>query len=171
MRRSKRKKPKREPELFATQVENPRGTFVLWGSRTGLYRLDFPQTGWTRPFSSSGKAPAYLKRAARRLDDFFQGKSRDLKGIPVDFSGYTPFQEKVLRTLWKSRSGTVTSYGALAASCGHARAGRAVGTVMKRNRLPIFIPCHRVLSSQGKIGGYSLGLPWKEWLLELERTR
>ena len=67
--------------------------------------------------------------------------------------------------------GETTTYGALAKRVGHPRAARAVGTVMNRNRIPIVLPCHRVVGSTGDLTGYAGGLDRKVKLLELEGAR
>jgi len=83
----------------------------------------------------------------------------------------TPFQKKVFSTLRKVPAGRVITYGELAKRAGYAGAARAVGTAMKKNRLPIVIPCHRVISSDGSLGQYSAGIKWKRHLLKYEENR
>jgi len=100
------------------------------------------------------------------------------RGIPVDFdeiplalpAHLTPFQRRVLETTRGVRYGERISYGELAARCGSPRAARAVGSVMASNRIPILIPCHRVIASAGRLGGFSApqGLRLKETMLALE---
>jgi methylated-DNA-[protein]-cysteine S-methyltransferase len=77
----------------------------------------------------------------------------------------------VLRELARVPYGETTTYGALANRVGHPRAARAVGTVMHRNRIPIVLPCHRVVGSTGDLTGYAGGLDRKRMLLELESAR
>lgn len=83
----------------------------------------------------------------------------------------TPFGQSVIATCRAIPPGTTRSYGELAAAAGSPRASRAVGQLMARNRLPLLIPCHRVIAADGGLGGYSAGagLPLKQRLLELER--
>lgn len=80
------------------------------------------------------------------------------------------FQEKILNTLIKVPFGETISYGALALSSGHNKASRAVGTVCRKNKLPLFIPCHRVIQSNGLLGGFAFGLPLKKTLLDFEQS-
>lgn len=82
---------------------------------------------------------------------------RDLREVPVDLSGLTTFTRKVLTLLRDIPPGMVISYGALAAKAGSPRAARAVGAVMARNPVPIFLPCHRVIARDGTLGGFSGG--------------
>jgi len=88
---------------------------------------------------------------------------------PVVFSSKGKFTEKVWKTLMSSvPPGETISYGNLAALCGNAAASRAVGTAMKNNPIPLLIPCHRVIRSDGCVGHYSGGRNIKEWLLHHE---
>ena len=81
----------------------------------------------------------------------------------------TEFQQQVWMAIAAIPHGQTRTYGELAASIGRARAVRAVGMACGRNPLPLFIPCHRVVAANGKPGGFSAGLPWKEWLLRVEQ--
>jgi methylated-DNA-[protein]-cysteine S-methyltransferase len=85
----------------------------------------------------------------------------DLRALPA-------FTVSVLRELGKVPYGQTTTYGELAARVGHPRAARAVGTVMNRNRIPIVLPCHRVVGANGSLVGYAGGLERKTALLRLE---
>src|SRR5213076_2424722 len=87
---------------------------------------------------------------------------------PVDLRPAREFGRIVLEELARVPYGEVTTYGALAAKAGRARAARAVGTVMNRNPVPIVLPCHRVVGSTGALTGYAGGLDRKRALLELE---
>jgi len=93
--------------------------------------------------------------------------------VPTDLRGVTPFVGQVLRKVQTVTFGAVTSYGSVARQLGHPRAGRAVGTALGRNPVPIVIPCHRVLRSTGEVGGYAFGSKVKRALLGIEgyRTR
>ena len=108
-----------------------------------------------------------VDEARRELDEYFAGKRRvfDLK---LDLRGLAPFTVSVLDELAKVPFGETTTYGELAARVGRPRAARAVGTVMNRNRIPIVLPCHRVVGASGSLVGYAGGLDRKVALLELE---
>ena len=91
---------------------------------------------------------------ARRLDDWFEGRSEVLE-IPLDLTGVDGFKRAVLETLVRDVGwGETVSYGELAEMAGRPRAARAVGSAMASNPLPFVIPCHRVIASGGRIGGY-----------------
>jgi len=109
------------------------------------------------------------KQWIKLLKDYAKGKPVSLASLPVDYSSYSPFQSKVLKQCRKIPFGTTISYGQLAAQSDSPRAARAVGSAMRKNRFPLLIPCHRVISSKG-IGGYSAsdGLTSKRKLLALE---
>ncbi len=108
-----------------------------------------------------------------RLTAYAGGEGVDFRDIDVGLDGWTAFQRRVLAALRHIAYGTTLSYAELASRAGSPGAARAVGQVMARNRLPIIIPCHRVLASGGAIGGFSApqGIALKERLLELERRR
>jgi methylated-DNA-[protein]-cysteine S-methyltransferase len=109
------------------------------------------------------------RQAARALAAYFRGAAAGLQALPVDFSGYSPFERRVLQRLRRVGPGACLTYGDLARRAGRSpRAARAVGGVMRKNRLPIIVPCHRVLAAGGKLGGYSPGKAWKRRLLSLE---
>jgi O-6-methylguanine DNA methyltransferase len=99
---------------------------------------------------------------------FLAGEDAPLAHVPLDLSSATPFQRDVMATMRGVPRGEVVSYGELAALAGHPRAGRAVGTVCATNVFMLFVPCHRVVASNG-IGGYgSAGVGVKRRLLALE---
>jgi methylated-DNA-[protein]-cysteine S-methyltransferase len=99
---------------------------------------------------------------------YFEGSRVDFRKVEVDVDGWTPFQLDVVRALRRVPYGQVVSYAELAQLAGYPRAQRAVGTFCARNRFPLVVPCHRVVSSDG-LGSYgSLGLDYKRRLLELE---
>ncbi len=102
-----------------------------------------------------------------KLDDYFSGRRRNI-GFRLDLNSMTTFGKKVLLACSKLEYGETVSYGELALRAGSPRASRAVGTVMSKNPLPIVIPCHRVISASGKIGGYTGGLHKKRLLLAIE---
>ncbi len=122
------------------------------------------------PLGSRVKAAApkdaLLKRAVAQLREYRQGKRRRFP-LPLAQPG-TEFQQKVWDELCRVPAGQWLSYGQLAATAGKPRAARAVGSAMNKNRLPILVPCHRVVASDG-IGGYGYGLEWKKRLMALER--
>jgi methylated-DNA-[protein]-cysteine S-methyltransferase len=107
----------------------------------------------------------------RRLTAYAAGDVVEFGDVSIDLDGATPFQQRVLNALRLVDYGTTLSYAQLAERAGAPGAARAVGQVMAHNRLPVIIPCHRVLASGGGIGGFSApqGITLKQRLLALER--
>jgi methylated-DNA-[protein]-cysteine S-methyltransferase len=116
------------------------------------------------------RSPRVVEHARRELDEYFDGKRRAFD-LSLDLRALPPFTVSVLRELARVPYGETTTYGELAARVGRPRAARAVGTVMNRNRIPIVLPCHRVVGSTGDLVGYAGGLDRKVSLLELEGAR
>jgi methylated-DNA-[protein]-cysteine S-methyltransferase len=104
-----------------------------------------------------------------RLERYAAGEDVSFADVPVDLSHLSAFQQRVVRACRKIRRGRTRTYGELAAAAGSPGAARAVGSVMAKNRLPIIVPCHRVVAA-GSLGGFSAprGLGMKEQMLELE---
>lgn len=106
---------------------------------------------------------------ARELDEYFAGRRRAFE-TPFDLRGITPFQERVLRALTRVGYGDLTTYAAVARRAGNDRASRAAGAAVGMNPIPIVVPCHRVVASDGTLGGYGGGLDAKRYLLAIERA-
>ncbi len=104
-----------------------------------------------------------------QLEAYFAGKLEEFD-VPLVPEG-TPFQQKVWKNLCDIPFGETISYGELARRIGNPNASRAVGLANGTNPIPIIIPCHRVIGSNGKLTGYGGGLPIKEKLLALERKQ
>lgn len=106
----------------------------------------------------------------RMLQDYSQGAVVDFSNIDVDLWPRSPFQKRVLAATRAVSYGETTTYGQLAARAGSPRAARAVGQVMASNRVPLLIPCHRVVASAGRLGGFSApqGVSLKSALLKME---
>lgn len=104
------------------------------------------------------------------LQRFAAGEEVDLSRIPVSQQHLTPFQRRVVKACRRIKRGQALSYGEVAAAAGSPGAARAVGQVMRTNRTPLLVPCHRVVAAGGKIGGFSApqGLVMKRRLLQLE---
>jgi methylated-DNA-[protein]-cysteine S-methyltransferase len=113
------------------------------------------------------RSPRALDETRRELDDYFAGR-RTAFDLTLDMRGLPEFTLRVLSELAKVPYGQTATYGELAERAGNARASRAVGTVMNRNRIPIVLPCHRIVGSSGQLVGYGGGLDRKERLLRLE---
>lgn len=118
----------------------------------------------------SSETDPLTARLIKELDDYFAGNSKSFS-IPLDPSEGTPFQRKVWEQLQRIPYGQTRSYRDVAEAVGNPRGARAVGLANKRNCIPIVIPCHRVISSSGDIGGYDSGLHIKRALLKLEGVK
>lgn len=105
---------------------------------------------------------------ARELDEYFEGKRRDFD-LDVDLQGLSPFHVRVLRALRRIPYGALTTYQRVARQAGNPKAPRAAGRAVGSNPIPIVVPCHRVIASDGTLGGYGGGLEAKRGLLALER--
>ena len=113
------------------------------------------------------RAPRELDSVRRELDEYFEGRRRDFD-LPLDLRGREGFSRDILERLARVPYGEVTTYKSLAVEAGNPRAARAVGTIMNRNPIPIVLPCHRVVGSNGSLVGYGGGLERKRLLLDLE---
>ena len=105
-------------------------------------------------------------RTSKQINEYFNG-TRKVFEIPFKLD-VSPFYIKVLLKVKKVKYGDVASYGKIAKMVGSNKAVRAVGTANAKNPLPIIIPCHRIISSKGHLGGYSGGLNKKSFLLDHE---
>jgi methylated-DNA-[protein]-cysteine S-methyltransferase len=126
-----------------------------------------------RPASEDGvraKAPPECRAIASAFERYFAGDACALDGLSVDLSAVqSEFQRVVLLTLRKLvPAGMTMSYGELAAAAGRPGAARAVGAIMANNPVPLILPCHRVLASDGTLHGYGGGLQMKRSLLAME---
>ena len=106
----------------------------------------------------------------RRLQAYAAGKADDFRDIAIDLGRPSPFQRRVLEQCRRIPYGSTLGYGELAAKAGYPGAARAVGNCMAANRIPLLIPCHRVVCSDGRLGSYSApgGTETKRRLLDLE---
>jgi methylated-DNA-[protein]-cysteine S-methyltransferase len=105
---------------------------------------------------------------ARELDQYFSGKRREFD-VTVDLSPLTPFQRKVLGVTARVPYGELITYATVAHNTGNDKAYRAAAGAIGDNPIPIVVPCHRVVASDGTLGGYAGGLEAKRHLLKLER--
>ena len=132
---------------------------------------------WSKHLKASAELTPRGRDMAEALKRYARGQDPDWPDVPLALDGLTPFTRNVLTALRDNgHFGTTLSYGELAELAGRPGAARAVGQVMARNRWPLLIPCHRVLASGGKLGGFSGGhredaLALKAFLLQLEGVR
>jgi len=158
-------------------VESPIGDLLVAASDRGLATISFdPDPGERLEQLARIAGPRVLRSprtvdvARRELDEYFAGRRRAFD-LTLDLRELPAFTISVLDELVRVPYGETTTYGALAQRVGLPRAARAVGTVMNRNRIPIVLPCHRVVGSTGDLTGYAGGLDRKVKLLELEGAR
>ena len=157
--------------------DSPLGPIFVGGSDKGVHRVafqsqdeDLPEL--VRQLEGDAGEPAGLDREAARpvltaLASYFAGADGDFEELELAPHG-TAFQERVWKRLRGVHAGDTTSYGALAKAVRKPQAARAVGAAVGRNPLVIVVPCHRVLASDGSLGGYSSGIDRKRWLLAHE---
>lgn len=148
-------------------MSSPVGTLRLTASPRGLRSIEVVRSG--RPSSIAtprGKAGVIVRQAEKELREYFSGRRRRFT-VKLDLDG-TEFQREAWGAMRKIPFGSTISYGDQARSIGKPKAFRAVGSANGKNPVPIIVPCHRVLASDGSLGGYSLGLPMKRRLLALE---
>jgi methylated-DNA-[protein]-cysteine S-methyltransferase len=156
-------------------VDSPVGTLLLAATDQGVVRVAYQlehhdqvlQTLAERVSPRILYAPRRLDQVARQLAEYFEGERREFV-LPLDFRLAHGFRREVLSRLRMINYGRTESYSQVAAATGHPRAVRAVGTACATNPLPVIVPCHRVLRSDGKLGGYIGGLQTKAALLSLE---
>ena len=149
-------------------VNSPIGVLKLEAESNFISRIKFsggdsPQL--CKEIKKVGESPT-LTEASKQIDEYFNG-TRKLFEIPFKLN-VSPFYNKVLFEVKKIKYGDVVSYSKIAKMVGSNKAVRAVGTANAKNPLPIIIPCHRIISSNGNIGGYSGGLDKKLYLLNHE---
>ena len=123
--------------------------------------------GALKKVKSTGKASEMTRRAVKELEEYFQGKRKEFT-VPCVPEG-TDFQKRVWEALTRIPYGVTRTYKEIAVEIGNSRSSRAVGMANHKNPVPIIIPCHRVIGSDGRLTGYAGGLGVKEFLLNLER--
>lgn len=154
---------------------SPIGNLLITGNQSAIASITFPIKKITaadewpneRPDEWIEK-PAQFKEVCRQLDLYFAGKLKAFD-LPLTPAG-TDFQQSVWSQLLKIPYGQTTSYGKIADRIGNKKASRAVGSANGRNPIPVIIPCHRVIGSDGSLTGFGGGLPTKSYLLNLENS-
>jgi methylated-DNA-[protein]-cysteine S-methyltransferase len=158
-------------------IATPVGELLLASTGRGLIRVAFPSQGHDAVLASLAqtvsprilRAPARLDEASRELEEYFAGRRR-VFDLPLDLRLAAGFRRSVLAHLPAIPYGSTESYTQVAAAAGNPKAVRAVGTACARNPLPVVVPCHRVVRSDGSAGGYAGGPDAKRTLLALEST-
>jgi methylated-DNA-[protein]-cysteine S-methyltransferase len=156
-------------------IDTPVGTLLLAATTAGLVRVAYEVEGHDAVLAGLAdrisprllRAPARLDSAARQIDEYFT-KRRTVFEVPVDLRLAEGFRRNVIEHLRGIGYGRRESYATVAAAIGNPRAVRAVGTACAHNPLPVVIPCHRVVRSDGSTGQYVGGPLAKSTLLDLE---
>ena len=154
--------------MYYCYLPTPIGDLLLAGEREALCMIGFPQGAMRRdpePDWIYNEQP--FGDARQQLNEYFAGERKEFD-LPLALKG-TEFQLEVLEELKKIPYGETTSYGDIAKRIGRPKAVRAVGAANGRNPIPIIVPCHRVIGSNGQLVGYGGGLERKRWLLEHEK--
>ena len=162
-------------DVAYTTVDSPVGTLLLAATPRGLVRVAYDVEDHDRVLDTMShrlsprvlRAPRRLDAAARELDEYFGGRRR-VFDLPLDLSLSAGFRQLVQRHLPEIGYGQTTTYGQVAKLVGNPKAVRAVGTACATNPLPVVVPCHRVLRSDGAVGRYVGGTDVKQALLRLE---
>ena len=148
--------------------QSPVGPLLIAGDSEALRYIFFPRNGkaakpergWVESATGS------VAQTVEQLREYFAGRRREFD-LALAVEG-TEFQQSVWRALQEIPYGETISYGELARRVGNPKASRAAGSANGKNRIPIVIPCHRVIAAGGKLGGFGGGLPTKQALLKLE---
>ena len=162
-------------DVAYTVMPSPVGELLLAATPAGLVRVGFGIEGHDAVLAQLAlrvsprilEAPERLTEPVRQLEEYFAGKRREFN-LPLDFRLATGFRRTVVEHLPDIGYGSTASYAALAALAGNPGAVRAAGTACARNPLPVVVPCHRVVRSDGKIGNYLGGTEAKAALLAME---
>lgn len=156
------------------------GWFGLLGTENALLRTCLPvafKEAVQRRLLTGIENPIPAKKAFKTIENdiisYYKGSCVDFSTVSVSFEGLTGFQQKVLTTLRSVSYGKKVSYGELARLADCPRGGRAIGTVMALNPLPLIIPCHRVIRADGSLGYFSAagGVDTKQKMLDLEKAQ
>jgi methylated-DNA-[protein]-cysteine S-methyltransferase len=159
-------------------LDTPVGTLLLAATSSGLVRVAYEREGLDEVLRSLAgrisprilETPRRLDEVARQLEEYFDGR-RTRFDVPIDLRLSAGFRRSVLSYLPAIGYGETASYQSVAAAVHNPKAVRAVGTACATNPLPVVIPCHRVIRSDGQIGAYLGGPEIKHQLLEMEAHR
>ncbi len=162
-------------DLSYTTLDTPIGKLLLAATDQGLVRVAFDRENHDAVLEQLADkisprilhSAARLEAAVRQLDEYFAGHRREFE-LPLDWRLAKGFRREVLSHLPQIAYGQTESYAQVAAAAGNPKAVRAVGTACGTNPLPVVVPCHRVVRSDGSFGGYLGGTEAKQILLTLE---
>jgi methylated-DNA-[protein]-cysteine S-methyltransferase len=160
------------PRIAWQRWTTPIGPLYLAAGREGLIRISYQPSkeaflAGFDPHARLVEDPQALAPYRRQLADYFAGELERFS-MPLDLTHLSAFQKRVLTTIARIPAGAVWSYRQVAEAIGKPKAARAVGQALGSNPLPIVLPCHRVIASDGTLGGYAGGLDIKRKLLKIE---
>ncbi|HYI98914.1 MAG TPA: methylated-DNA--[protein]-cysteine S-methyltransferase [Thermoleophilaceae bacterium] len=164
-------------DVAYTQADSPFGPLTVAATDRGLVLLAYPERPLDELLGRLAErisprvleAPARLDSVRRELDEYFEGRRRRFD-TPIDWRlNGGGFFQAVLRATAKIDYGTTITYRDVAERAGNVKAVRAAGNGLGSNQIPIVVPCHRVVATGGKLGGYTGGVERKQLLLGLER--
>ena len=159
---------------YMSLYETELGIGAVFASEEGVSMVQLPHADnelfIARARESARESSPLTEQAAMMLKSYFKGEMQLFDAIPVDLSGLTEFRARILLLIRAIPYGEVRSYSDVAAMAGAPRAARAIGGAMAANPVPIIIPCHRIVASNGRLTGYSApgGLNIKRMLLRME---
>jgi methylated-DNA-[protein]-cysteine S-methyltransferase len=164
-------------DVAYTTADSPFGTLLLAKTPQGLVRIGLPNEDPDELLADLAgrisprvlEAPAGLDEERRELEDYFAGRRRAFE-LPIDWQLSHGFLLRARQGIVAIPYGETRTYTDLARGAGNERAVRTAGSACSRNPIPLVVPCHRVLRSDGSLGGYAGGLGMKEKLLDLERN-
>lgn len=159
-------------------IDSPLGALLLAATPVGLVRLAFEGEDHAAVLATIAddvsprvlRAPPRLDATARQLDEYFAGRRRAFD-VPLDFQLVHGFRREVVTHLCDIAYGTTESYATVAGAVGNPKAVRAAGGACSHNPIPVVVPCHRVVRSDGTIGRYLGGTEMKAALLAMEAGR
>ena len=151
-------------QIYTTCYRTAIGPFEITGNQKAILTITFNK----EPSVTDRDLPECIKECMRQLDEYFNGRRKKFN-VPLQLEG-TVFQKAVWRQLQKIPFGQTASYGDVARAVGSPKAFRAVGNANNKNPIPVIIPCHRVIGTDGKMVGFGGGIWRKEWLLDHEKS-
>ena len=146
-------------------MNSPIGRLSILADEQGILEIRFPNNSAALP-SSTSESNEFIEQAIDQLHAYFDGRRKDFD-LPLSLNG-TDFQKGVWAQLQRIDYGATASYKDIASAVGNPKASRAVGMANNKNKIPIVIPCHRIIGSDGSLTGFAGGLATKRWLLEHE---
>ena len=159
---------------FRSFFSTPFGVGAVYASEHGISKVNLPELSQlVTAFQANSpgiKSSRLTEYTSDLLHRYFAGERIEFKDIPVDLDGVPAFRCKALRVIRDIPYGDVRSYGQIAKECGSPHAARAVGGAMASNRVPVIIPCHRIVGGNGRLTGFSSpgGETVKMMLLKME---